>query len=52
MSDDARDEAPVADEIEEPDHPKGTLFLMVIFLLVLIVAWFYTYTILLDRAGV
>lgn len=52
MSDDAHEDAPVADETEEPDHPKGTLFLMVIFLLVLIVAWFYTYTILLDRAGV
>ncbi len=52
MSDDAHDEAPVADEIEEPDHPKDTLFLMVIFLLVLVVAWFYTSTILLSRAGV
>lgn len=52
MTDDAHEDAPVTEEIEEPDHPKGTLFLMVIFLLVLIFAWFYTYSILLDRAGV
>ena len=52
MSDEAHEEAPIAEDVEEPEHPKGTLFLMVVFLLILIVSWFYTYTILLDRAGV
>lgn len=33
----------------EPQHPKGALFLMVIFLLLLVGTWLYTYSILLGR---
>jgi hypothetical protein len=35
---------------EEEGHGKGALFLMAIFMILLIVAWLYTYQILLRRA--
>jgi hypothetical protein len=37
-------------DAEEEGHGKGALFLMVIFMILLIVAWLYTYQILLRRA--
>jgi len=33
----------------EPEHGKGALFLMTIFMILLIGTWFYTYSILLAR---
>jgi hypothetical protein len=33
----------------EEDHGKGALFLMVIFMILLVVAWLYAYQILLRR---
>ncbi len=38
-----------ADDTEEEGHGKGALFLMAIFMILLIVAWLYTYQILLRR---
>ncbi len=47
MADDRPDVAS-ADE-GEPEHPRGTVFLMMMFLLLLIATWLYTYTTLVSR---
>ena len=37
-------------DAEEEGHGKGELFLMAIFMVLLIVAWLYTYSLLLGRS--
>jgi len=33
------------------EHPKGTLFILIIFLIVVIIAWLGIYALMLSRGG-
>jgi hypothetical protein len=45
------EDTPVAHEAEEEHQPKGTIFMMAIFLLLIIGMWVWTYAILLERGS-
>ena len=45
---DARPEVPAE---EEEENPRGTFFLVLMFLLLIIGLWFWTYGVLLDRGA-
>lgn len=36
--------------IEDDAHPRGTFFLVIVFLVLIVLLWLWTYGVLLDRA--
>jgi hypothetical protein len=38
--------------MEKDKHPKGTLFLLLIFLLLVVVSWLGIYFLMLSRGGI
>ena len=47
----APERPPIADDHDEPEEqPRGTLLLMLLFLVATSVMWFYIYSLLLRRA--
>lgn len=47
----ARERPPTAEDHDEPEEqPRGTLLLMLLFLVATSVMWFYIYSLLLRRA--
>lgn len=45
------EEPTVAHETDEEHEPRGTVVMMVLFLLIIIGVWVWTYATLLERAG-
>jgi hypothetical protein len=42
--------APEPDHVEEGEHPKGTLFLMLLFLIAMVAMWGYIYVLMMQAA--
>ena len=42
-------DAPEQSETAEEEHPRGTFFLVLMFLVLIIVTWAWTYSVLLGR---
>ncbi len=41
---------PRTDSTDDHEHPRGTLFLMILFLIMIIGFWTYVYVLLLERS--
>lgn len=50
MTDEVGRVAEPAHEEEEGEHPKGTLFLMLLFLIAMVAMWGYIYVMMLQAA--
>ncbi len=46
----ARPAADSQEETREEAHPRGTLFLMLVFLIMIIAFWGYLYVVMLERS--
>ena len=42
---------PEVEAVDDEEHPRGTFFLVLVFLVMIVVLWFWTYGVLIERGA-